>query len=101
VSAVLGWEAAIGFVQMVVLAGLYGFRSRWRASLMGWVLMGSFLIKAIIFGMILAGRLFGPLGLFWWAVAMAVFDLVQFGWIILLLRQQREERAERDRAADL
>lgn len=94
-SAVLGWEAALGFAQMVLLAVLYGFRSRWRTSLAGWVLMSSFLTKSIIFGMILAGRVFGPLGVFWWAVAMFAFDLVQAGWVVLLLRQQRQEREAR------
>lgn len=91
-SAILGWEAAVGFVQMVILASLYGFRSRWRSSLMGFVLMSSFVTKAVIFGMILAGRMFGPLGLFWWVLAMAAFDSVQFGWIVLVVRAQHEER---------
>lgn len=90
-SAILGAESAVGFVQMLILVALYG-RGKWYRSLAGWVLMGSFLTKATLFGMILAGRLFGPLGLLWWIIAMAVFDVVQTGWIFLVARQQRHDR---------
>lgn len=89
-SAILGWEAAIGFAQMLTLVALYG-RAKWFRSLTGWVLMSSFTIKAVIFGMMLAGRVFGPVGLVWWIVAMAVFDCVQMGWIILVARQQHRD----------
>lgn len=90
----LGVEAVVGLVQMATLALVYGLRSNWRASLAGWVLMGSFLTKLVIFAMIGWGMFHGPLGPAVWAVAVGLFDIVQAGWLVLLVRQQNQERAD-------
>lgn len=86
---ILGAEALLGLAQMVVLTLLYGLRSRWYSSLAGWVLLSSFLTKLVIFGLIALGMFRGPLGPYVWAGAVLAFDLVQMGWIVLLIRQLR------------
>lgn len=91
---ILAVEAGIGFVQMLALTLLYGLRSSWRHNAAGWVLLGSFAIKAVIFGMILLGRFTDGLGLVPWIVAMGLFDLVQFGWLVLVIREQRRTMRE-------
>jgi hypothetical protein len=90
----LGVEAVVGFVQMAILTVFYGLRSNWRASLAGLVLMSSFMTKLVIFAMIGWGMFQGPLGPGVWAVAVGVFDIVQAGWLVLLVRQQQKERVD-------
>lgn len=96
----LGAVAIVGLVQMAILTVVYGLRSNWRASLAGWVLMSSFLTKLIIFAMIGWGMFHGPLGPAVWAVTVAIFDIVQAGWLILLLRQQNQERSDAGEHSD-
>jgi hypothetical protein len=91
-SGLLAAESAIGLTQMATLTLLYGLRSNWRSSPAGLVLLGSFGIKAIIFGMILLGRLIGPLGIVPWVIAVGAFDLIQFGWLWLVIREQASRR---------
>lgn len=91
-SRLLAMASAVGFTQMLVLALLYGFRSNWRSSPAGVVLLGSFITKTIIFGMILLGRLVGPIGITPWTIAIGVFDTVQFAWLWLVIREQASHR---------
>lgn len=91
-SSLLAVASAVGFTQMLVLTLLYGLRSNWKSSPAGLVLLGSFAIKAVIFGMILLGRLIGPLGAVPWAIAVGAFDLVQFAWLWLVIREQKAHR---------
>lgn len=88
----LAAAAAIGLTQMLALVLIYGLRSNWRAHSVGIVLLGSFTIKAVIFAMILLGRIIGPLGVEVWATALLVFDVVQFAWLRLVIRAQRAPR---------
>lgn len=88
----LAAASAVGFTQMAVLTLLYGLRSNWRSSPAGLVLLGSFAIKAIIFGMILLSQIIGRLGVVPWAIAVAVFDAIQFGWLWLVIREQASRR---------
>lgn len=87
----LAAAAAIGFGQMLALSILYGTRSNWRSHPVGIVLLGSFTIKAIMFGMILIGRVIGPLGVMTWAIAIIAFDVVQFAWLRLVIRAQHAD----------
>lgn len=91
-SGFLAIASAVGFTQMLVLTLLYALRSNWRSSAAGFVLLGSFAIKATIFGMLLLGRFIGPLGVVPWAVAVGAFDLVQFAWLWLVIREQAARR---------
>jgi hypothetical protein len=91
-SVLLAVASGVAFTQMLVLSLLYGFRSHWRSSPAGLVLLGSFAIKAVIFGMILLGRLIGPLGIVPWAIAVGAFDVIQFGWLWLVIREQASRR---------
>lgn len=85
----LAVASAIGLAQAVTLTLMYGLRSDWKSSAAGLVLLSSFTIKAVIYGMLVVGRLTGGLGIWPWVIAVALFDLVQMGWLVLVLREQR------------
>lgn len=84
VTIVIGicFAESLGFVLLYL-------RSRWSSTAMGRHLMALGVVLSVIFGLFLAGRVFGPLLPWIWLVALSALAVVLGHRIEILLRAQR------------
>lgn len=80
---------ALCFLESGAFVALYARRSAWSSTAMGRHLMAFGAVLTVLFGMVLAGWVIGPLPRALWVVGLAALAAV-LGWRIqLLLRAQR------------
>lgn len=85
VEAVVGFAAALTFV-------IGYLRSGWWRSEVGRHLMSMTALLGALLGLIVAGRIFGPLPQGVWAVGMGVLDVLLIRRVLLMIKARHVER---------
>jgi hypothetical protein len=82
---------AAGFIGCIGFIALYAWRSAgWHRTDTGRNLMSMMGILAVLLGLVLLGRAWGPLPLPIWLVGMALLDTVIWWRVVILWRRQHE-----------